>query len=295
MTTPWYVFVALSISVLAFVVASLNYRRKAGVLIYGNWTCASSRDCNDKYIASITLENLKDRAITIFAIYLRIGHNYYILIEKFDDRPLILKAFETYNKEYGPIQFYGVNTNRIILDPLFDDKKVKKRIVLSTSDGKYVIQENIMHWNPAGEFFQNYWTAIINPVRTLYKEIPIGANIKYVIEFTGDNNKEETITVHPEDYHLVRFRIFSLTRESLVTKETLTEYLNLQISNGKLNCKHFQVYDADLWKGRTAEFYNGQTIHAQYISYLRYKIFGRIYTWNSNRNLTKQNKKRLKK
>ncbi|MBI2430125.1 MAG: hypothetical protein HYV29_15260, partial [Ignavibacteriales bacterium] len=128
--TPWYVYVSISISILAIAVASLTYRRKAGVRIYGNYVSASSRDCNDKYISSITLENLKDRAITIFTIYLRIGYNYYIIIENFEDSPLILKPFETYQKNYGPIQFYGINSNRINLDSLLEDAKIKKRIIL---------------------------------------------------------------------------------------------------------------------------------------------------------------------
>ena len=277
---------------LAFLVASLNYRRKAGVLIYGNWTMASSRDCNDKYVSSITIENLKDRAITIFAIYLRIGHNYYILIEKYDDVPLILKAFETYTKEYGPIHFYGINSNRVVLDQLLDDSKVKKRIVLSTSDGKYVVQDNIKHWNPVGEFFQNHFTAIIKPVRTIYKDTSIGSNIKYVVEIIDNNNREEIVTIHPEDYNLVRFRNFSLTRESLVSKESLTKYIDQLIENGKVKCKQFTVYDADVWRAMDNEFYKGQSIRAQYIGYLYYKIYGRIYTWYSNRKLKMQNKKK---
>jgi hypothetical protein len=176
-----------------------------------------------------------------------------------------------------------------------DDSKVKKRIVLSTSDGRYIVEENINSWNPIGEFFQNYWTTIINPVRTIYKEKAIGVNIKYVIEFVDDNNKEEILLIHPEDYRLVIFRNFSLSKESLSSQESLTEYFNQQISSGKLVCKQFQVYDADLWKARTAEFYNGHMIKAHYISYLRYKILGRIFTWNSNRKLREENMKRLKK
>jgi hypothetical protein len=292
MTTPWYAIVALCISALAFYVAAMNYRRKAGVLIRGTHTLASSRDCNDKYVSSIILENLKDRAITIFTIYLRIGYSYYIEIETFKDKPLILKAFETYHKEYGPIQFYGINSNRMNLDALLDDAKIKKRIVLSTSDGKYIVPHNIPRWNPVGDFFRNHLTAVIRPVCTIYKEKYIGANIKYVVEFIGNSDKVEIVPIHPKDFQLKTFRNFSLTQESLASQVSLTAYLNEQVTSGKLICERFQVYDADSWRVQAVEFYKGRTIEALYFGLLRYHIVGRLFTWYSNWKLRRENTKR---
>lgn len=83
MTIPWFSISALFISTVALLFSAKTYRRKSGVFVRGNFSIASNRDCNDKYVASVILENLKDRAVTVFAIYLRIGYNYYIEIEDF--------------------------------------------------------------------------------------------------------------------------------------------------------------------------------------------------------------------
>jgi hypothetical protein len=42
---------------------------------------ASSVYCDDPYLSSLVIENLKDRAITIFEIYLKVGNHCYIQIE----------------------------------------------------------------------------------------------------------------------------------------------------------------------------------------------------------------------
>ena len=88
---------------------------------------ASSVYCDDPYLSSLVIENLKDRAITIFEIYLKVGNHCYIQIEDFDPKPLVLRAYETYQKEYGPIEFYSVNMKRVGLSELLSGRTVKKR------------------------------------------------------------------------------------------------------------------------------------------------------------------------
>jgi hypothetical protein len=293
MTTPWYIPITIGVSALALFVATKNYRRKSGMLVRGAFTLGSSIDCNDRYIANIVLENLKDRAITVFAIYLRVGFNYFIEIEKFDEKPLVLKSFETYQKEFGPIQFYGINTNRIKLDPLLGDSKIRKRLVLSTADGKYVVPKSINKWHPAADFFQNHLTAIVHPIRTIYKEKHLGSNIKFVVEFIGKNGGVEIIPVRSEDFRLKIFKGFNLTPASLESSAALTAYLNEQLANGSLVCESFEVHDLDGWRERINELYTNKTIEARYIGRFYYHIIGRLLTWYSNRKLRQENAKRL--
>jgi len=290
--TTWYAIAALFISGFALFVATKNYRRKSGVFVRGAFSVSSSRDCNDKYISSITLENLKDRAVTVFAIYLRVGHNYYVEVENFEAKPLILKSYETHQQDYGPIQFYGINTNRINLNNLLNDHKVKKCLVLSTADGKYVVPSSIRMWNPVGDFFRNHLTAVVHPVHTTYKEKYIGENIKYVIEFIGENDSSEVIPIHPEDCRLKMFRNFNLTQESLESRSSLTAYLEEQMKTGTLVCKKFLVHDLEGWKARTAEFYTGKTFDAKYYGPLKYHFLGRLLTWYSDWKLKQENAKR---
>lgn len=291
MSTPWYAIAAVCISTLALLVAAKNYWRKAGVFVRGIFSITSSRDCDDHYVSHVMIENLKDRAITVFCIYLRVGHSYYIEVDDLDEKPLVLKAYESFQKEYGPIQFYGINSNRMNLNALLKDQKVPKRLVLSTSEGKYVVPSRIRRWNPVGDFFRNHLTAVVRPVRTVFKDKHVGGNIRYVIEFFGHEGPREIVLIHPEDYRLKIFRTFSLTRESLESVESLKAYLQAKTDKGLLSAKSFSVHDVDAWRQRTSEFYDGELLEAEYFGPFKYHVVGRILTRISDRELEKQNAK----
>src|SRR6267378_5645545 len=97
MLTPLTVpILSLSLAVLALLIGIKNYRRKAGMYVRGVFSTGSGTSCNDVYVTEVILENLKDRAVTIFSIYLKIGHNYYVELENLEEKPLVLKAFETF-------------------------------------------------------------------------------------------------------------------------------------------------------------------------------------------------------
>ncbi len=119
--------VALIISIVALVYTIMAYFLKSGHSIRGNFSTASSIECDDKYVSSLTLENLKDRATVIFKIYLKIGNNYFLELEDNSDKPIIIGPFEVYQKNYEPIVYYSINTDRIKLDNLIDNPKVKKQ------------------------------------------------------------------------------------------------------------------------------------------------------------------------
>ena len=146
--------VALLISSSAFLTTLLNYRRKSSIRICGMYQLTSNIACEDQYISKVILENKKDKAVTIYAIYLKIYPNYYIELSKYDEEPLIIKPYETHKIDYGQIQYYSINLKKVIINHLFDKvgrkNKYKIRIVLSTSEGKYVVKR-----------FKKYWTAIL--------------------------------------------------------------------------------------------------------------------------------------
>jgi len=285
---------ALCISLVALFVAIKNYRRKAGLCVRGSFSVAASRACNDQYVKTIILENLKDRAITIFAAYLQVGYNLYILIEDFDDKPLILKAFESYQKEYGPIEFYSSNSDRIDLNNLFDNKKIKKRLVLSTADGKYVIPSSIQRWNPISDFFKNHMTIMVYPLQSIYKEKYLGANIKYVVDIEKQSGKTEVVPIQANDFQIKVFRTFSLTQESLKNKEALSKYISEQILNGNLICRRFLVHDIETWRENANKHYSGQPIIAESCNAFQYFILGRVFTLYSDWKLNRENQKRSK-
>src|SRR5256885_5901106 len=76
---------------------------KSGLELRGSYSLQSSIYCDDKIVGSVTIENCKDRSIALFNIFLQVGHNYYIELDDFETKPLILQPFEVLHREYEPI------------------------------------------------------------------------------------------------------------------------------------------------------------------------------------------------
>lgn len=288
--------VALIISIIALIYTIRTYLLKSGSNVRGSFgMCSSSVSCEDQYVTSVTLENLKDRAIVIFKIYLKIGHNYFLEIENFDDQPLILKPFEVFNKEYDPIDLYSINMNRIDLNDLFSDNRIKKHLVLSTSDGRYTVNTWIKRWDPVYDFFKNHFTAVIHPRRATYKGKSYGINAKYLVDIKTENGREEVIPIYPRDYEIKKFRKFRLTKDSLESKDALEAYLYDQVSVGVLNCTEITVHDMKSWFAEAYGSENNKTIKANYYSWLKYRLVGPIITKYSDYRLRQKNKLLRKK
>jgi hypothetical protein len=283
-------FVALIVSIIALVYTARAYLLKTGAYIRGSHSICSDISCEDKYVRSLKLENLKDRALVIFRIYLQIGHNYFLEIEDFENNPLILKPFEIYYKEYEPIDLYSIGMGRILLDDLLDDKAIQRRIVLSTSEGKFVVKDYINYWDPIGLFFQNYATAIIRPLRSTYKGKSYGSNAKYIVEFKMENGSEEIVSIYPRDYEVRKFKHFPLTRESLESKETLEEFLYEKVLDGIIKCADVTVYDMDNWRKEIYEDETKRVITAKYANWFEYYVVARIVSRISDYRLKKQNR-----
>lgn len=284
--------IALIVSIVALVYTTKTHILKAGVNIRGSFSPCSSRACEDRYVSSITLENMKDKSEIIYKIFVCLGHNYYVVVEDFEDSPLILKPFEAWTKQYDPIEHYSVNLDRIKLNKLFDDRKVKAKLVLSTAQGKYVVKPRKGYWDPIVDFFKNHMTAIIYPIRGTYKDRAYGSNAKYIVDLTFENDKEEVIAVYHRDYEIKKFRKFSLTRDSLESKESLEEFLYDQIGEGLLNCSDIKVHDLETWRAEVYKKENMKVIDAKRYGFLFYHLLGRAMTIYSDYKLKRQNKSR---
>lgn len=268
--------IGILIALVALFVAIRNFRRKTGILVRGSFGICDSTYCEEPYISNIILENLKDRSITIFSIYLRVGRSYYIEIENFEEKPMILRPYETYHKEYGPIEFYAVSSRKISLRKILKDYKTKKRIYLSTSDGKYCVPAFIKHWNPVYESLINKFSAVVRPIISKHKGTYVGSNAKLLVEFTHHNGKDEVVPLRHDDYELEIFRNFRLTRESLTSKAALEELIEKEILKGNISCKSFEVHDLDKWRKRHDDFYRDPPFEAPTFGIFRYYLLGHI-------------------
>jgi hypothetical protein len=287
------VVVSTPIACFALILALKNYLRKSGALIHGRYTLASSSSCDDSYISEIILENLKDRAITIYSIFLKVGHNYYIELENHEKNPLILKAYETYRASLGPIMFHSIGFNKINMKRLIEDKKTKKRLILSTSNGKYSVPKPTKIWNPTSVFFKNNFTGLVRPVVADHKGKKIGGNIRFIVDITQKSGETTTTLLKEDDYRVQIFEQFTLTETSLKSKNNLIQFFEKQKADGTIPQEiKFEIHDFNLHKNKMNERYSGDASEAASYSTFYYHIIGRTHTWLSNqKNKTKHHTK----
>ena len=215
---------------------------KLGKNIKGGYTIGSSIDCEDTFISRIVLENFKDRSVVIYGIFFRMGVNNYIQLEEFKNEPLILEPFGCYVKEYLPIDFYDCNLVRINYDNLLKDWKVKKNIVLSTSQGRVVVQLRSTYWTPLTEFHKNRKPILCRIVRTTYEGISYGLNIKYILKIEHVPGKYNFFPINLDEYKFNTFEL-KLSQESLESKDNLENFLKVAIRDGLLGCRNIEVID----------------------------------------------------
>ena len=103
----------LILTIMGLYFTKKSYNQKKGQQIRGSYLLSRCKHCDDAYVRSIELENYKDKTAIIYAIYLKVGHNYYIELDNFEQNPLNLNPFEVYRKEYNPIDLYSINLNPV--------------------------------------------------------------------------------------------------------------------------------------------------------------------------------------
>lgn len=277
---------SLPLSLLAFIVGALTllytiklFKMKKGIDVKCSYSMSSSVYCDDTYVNNFILENRKDKSIVIFHTYLKIGHNYYLELENFEDNPLIIKPFEVYNKNFDPILFYSESLSRIKLDKLLKNSKVKKKVLLYTTEGTYQVKAHIKMTNPISLFFKNNATAIIHPNRLRYEDKAYGKNIKFLVEFFIDNGEKQIISLLENSYKY-KFKGFVLTKESLKDKNSLETFFNNLIDTNSLkNISKFNIIDFGKEVNNTLNSYEkDKVIDAEYYSFLNYHIVGKILT-----------------
>ncbi|OQP49385.1 hypothetical protein A4H97_29060 [Niastella yeongjuensis] len=282
--------VALIISIIALLYTIKAFALKAGYYLRCSYSTCSSMECDDSYISSLTLENLKDRAAVIFEIYIKLGNNNYLLLEDFKDSPLILKPFEVYHKEYDPILFYSTSLNIIKLNDLFNNRQLKTQVIVSTTDGKYKVNARTDRWRPEILFFKNYLTTIVHPVRLKYENSSYGSNVRYLVHFKYRNNEDQIVAIHEEDEQTKKFTKFNLTKESIASKEQLTALLSTQKANGNINCESFEVIDFNNRAKEIISEFATTPLKGKAYNYFYYTFIGRLFTFLENRRLKKNNK-----
>jgi hypothetical protein len=94
-----------------------------------------------------------------------------------------------------------------------------------------------------------------------------------------EDGNEVVIPMHRDDHQLACFKHLKLTKESLETAQSFREFLQQQKDAGILKCKSFEVQDLESWRANSRSFYDGGTIVAKPIGFVRYHLISRYATW----------------
>lgn len=287
-------------AVVAAVYSVRAYRLKSGLDIRGTWGLMSSIAAEDRYVHEITLENLKDRSVVIFKVFLEIEHGYFIELEEFDSDPLILKPFEAVRRRYDPIDHYSVNMRRIRMDPVLTNRRARRRLVLATSQGRYNVSRWVNRWDPVGLFFRNYATAIVRPMRSMLDGKAYGSGTMYVVKLMSPGRDPEVIPIYARDYEVKKFRGFQLSREALESKGALEVFLLERAIAGELRCADLEVFDLQEWRATAYGDDEAQPMDATPRGWLAYHVVGALVTrwehlrlWRLNRVHRREHRERL--
>jgi hypothetical protein len=285
-------FLAIGISLVALVTTILNFRRKSNISISGSMVYSLGSPTSNAYVSKIFLDNKKDRAVTIYAVYLMIAPNYYIQLEDLEKEPLILAPYSSVVREYGQVHFYSINLKRIDLNNLFETKRNsrsprrKKSIVLATSDGRYIVKNSIKRWSPVGLFFRNHLTAVIRPVTAKHKDQFIDPRAKFVV-ILKYRDAEQILMIRSDEYRYGRFKNLQFTESNLESMESVEEFFESQRTKENVRFDSIEVISPSKWIEIPEE-----VLQAPEIGWLEYNVVGLIKTWISDRRLDYSNRRR---
>ena len=287
---PYIALVSFAIAALALVFSFRGDRRKSGIDIRADFSVASSVWSSERWVAEVRLENLKDRPVSVYKIYLEVGHGLHIEVEDFTDTPLSLDAYGVYQQKYDPVEFYSHSMRRVT--GFLDDKKTRQRIVLTTSQGRYYPKRGTKTFDDPflDTLLKNITTGVVHPERLTYKGQAYGSEAKFVVTFSDADGKEEVVPIYPRDYEIRKFHNFTLTREALKSQQTLEDFLREQITAGKLSCLSMDVVDLDVLRQKVFKDYS-ETMTFTPQGWISNKVIGRGLTFWERFKLARKNRK----
>ena len=276
-SAPYIALASFAIAAFALVFSIRGDRRKTGIEIRCDFGVASSVRSSERWVAEVRLENLKDRPISIYKIYLEVGHGLYIEVEDFTETPLTLGACSVYHRKYDPIEFYSAGMRRVT--GFLDGKKTRQRILLTTSEGRYYPRRRTNTFNDPflDTILKNYTTWVVFPLRWLHKGRSYGSEAKFVVTFANADAEDEVVPIYPHDHEIRKFHNFKLTQEAIESKQALEGFLQEQLTAGKLSCLDIDVIDLEAYRQEAFEDYP-ETIIVTPQGWFRHKIVGRCLT-----------------
>ena len=178
---------------------------------------------------------------------------------------------------------------------LLGANRTRRRLVVSTAQGRYNIGTSAVPWDPIRDFFRNQLTNIVRPMRSRFRDKSYGSGTKYIVTLTTDGGEEETIPIYQYDHEVRKFRGFQLTFESIQSREALEIFLLERAVAGDLRCSDLTVFDLEEWRSTVYEHYRRPVMDARLCGWFTYNVLGWLLTRWSDFTLRRRNRKNRQK
>ena len=236
---------------IALVYTIRSDRRKAGLDVRYDYSVMTSIASKEPWVLHLMLQNMKDRSLVIYTIYVEIGHGLFVQIEDRASDPIILDAYGVYRREYETIEYYDAGSFRatglgeigLISNGKAGDN-TRRRLVLATSEGRYHPKRYVDIYDPRLESFLRHRPNIVMvPKRLIYEGHAFGSETRYLLAFTLPSGEKRIQPIHSLRFVWDDFRDWGMTEDTLATKETLETFLQEQIRNGHWDVTNLEVID----------------------------------------------------
>ncbi len=282
---------ALLISIIAVYFTIKIYDLKRGVSVRGSFSYTIS--CiytKDKFVNEITIENLKDRTVVIFAIYLKLSRNFMIEIERFDNKPFILKPYEVLRRNYDPVDGYTFNMRRYDINHIFNPSEYTSHIILSTPDGRIKVKKQIEEWDPVSDWFRNHLIVTLQTHRVKFHDKSYGGNALYLVELIKDGDLIHSIPIYKKEYEYKWFKDLGGDKKDLLSPDRIRSVFERAITGGKFSADAVNVIEIQEVLRSTYRDYKKSAIQAQNRSWFMTYVVGKILTKREEMRIRKINK-----
>ena len=202
------------VSFIALVYVVRGDRRKSGLDILCDFAIKRSIDSAESWVSFLTLQNEKDRSVTIYEVFMELGPGVFVSIEDRHSSPITLGPYEAYHQSYDPVYLYDADLRKVT--GVFRNSATKEKVVLVTSFGRYYPRLVKSPQSPISDILsKNHWTAVIHPLRVEYKGSNYGSTVQYFVTLTDSNGEESVVPIYPRDHEIRKFANFSLTKWSM--------------------------------------------------------------------------------
>lgn len=150
---------------------------KAGYRFRANYSVTYSRESDAPYVSKVYLENLKDRAVLVHGLYLRLGEKCFLELFDFKKEPRIVRPFEAIVFEPDIIDCYVTGVHTADISDLI--ASVGHSIVVSTPEGRKEAEFGGVGWRPVQDNSKGIRT--IQPKRQYFNGRALGSRVRYIV------------------------------------------------------------------------------------------------------------------